>query len=172
VMAHSNFINDEDAGIYVETGTAVAHCPISNVYFANSVIPIKHLKDLNVQIGLGTDISRGFSPSLYDNIKQAVMSSRQLEEGVDTNLPQNERGVPNSRISVAEAFYLATTGGGEALDLPLGLIEPGYTGDLQVIDTQTEGHELPSFNVFDEPEYILQRILYLSTLANIQEVYV
>ncbi len=172
VMAHSNFINDNDAGIYVETGTAVAHCPISNVYFANSVIPIKHLKELEVQIGLGTDISGGFSPSLYDNIKQAVMSSRQLEEGVDTNLPQSERGVPNSRISVAEAFYLATTGGGEALDLPLGLIEPGYTGDFQIVDTQIAGHELPSFNVFDEPEYLLQRILYLSTQANIQEVYV
>lgn len=172
VMAHSNFINDEDAGIYVETGTAVAHCPISNVYFANSVIPIKHLKDLNVQIGLGTDISGGFSPSLYDNIKQAVMSSRQLEEGVDTNLPQNERGVPNSRISVAEAFYLATIGGGEALNLPIGLIEPGYTGDFQVIDTAAEGHELPSFNVFNEPDYILQRILYLSTQANIKEVYI
>ena len=172
VMAHSNFINDEDADIYVETGTAVAHCPISNVYFANSVIPIKHLKDLDVQIGLGTDISGGFSPSLYDNIKQAVMSSRQLEEGVDTNLPQNKRGVPNSRISVAEAFYLATVGGGEALDLPLGLIEPGYTADLQIVDTQAEGNELPSFNVFEEPEYILQRILYLSTQANIQGVYV
>lgn len=172
VMAHSNFINDEDAGIYAETGTAVAHCPISNVYFANSVIPIKHLKELDVQIGLGTDISGGFSPSLYDNIKQAVMSSRQLEEGVDTNLPQDERGVPNSRISVAEAFYLATTGGGEALDLPLGLIEPGYTGDFQIVDTQVEGHELPSFDVFNEPEYILQRILYLSTQANIKEVYV
>lgn len=172
VMAHSNFINDDDAAIYAQTGTAVAHCPISNVYFANSVIPIKHLKELDVQIGLGTDISGGFSPSLYDNIKQAVMSSRQLQEGVDTNLPQSERGVPNSSISVAEAFYLATTGGGEALDLPIGLIKPGYTGDLQVVDIQTAGHELPSFGVFDEPEYILQRILYLSTQANIQEVYV
>lgn len=172
VMAHSNFINDNDAGIYAETGTAVAHCPISNVYFANSVIPIKHLKELDVQIGLGTDISGGFSPSLYDNIKQAVMSSRQLEEGVDTNLPQSERGVPDSKISVAEAFHLATAGGGEALDLPIGLIKPGFTGDLQVVDIQTKDHELPSFNVFDKPEHILQRILYLSTQANIQEVYV
>src|SRR5699024_12821772 len=147
IMSHFNFINDEDAGIYVETGTAVAHCPISNVYFANSVIPIKHLKDLNVQIGLGTDISGGFSPSLYDNIKQAGMSSRQLEEGVDTNLPQNERGVPNSRISVAEDFYLATISGEETINLPIRLIEPDYTGELQLIDITTEGHELPIFNV-------------------------
>lgn len=172
VMAHSNFINDKDAEIYSKTGTAVAHCPISNVYFANSVIPIKHLKELGVQVGLGTDISGGFSPSLYDNIQQAIMSSRQLEEGVDTNLPQSERGVPDSRISVAEAFHLATTGGGEALNLPIGLIEPGFTADFQVVDTQVAGHELSSFGVFNEPEYILQKILYLSSQANIQEVYV
>ncbi len=79
VMAHSNFINDDDAAIFAENQTAVAHCPISNVYFANSIIPIKHLKELDVQVGLGTDISGGFSPSLYDGIKQAVMSSLQLE---------------------------------------------------------------------------------------------
>ena len=75
-MAHSNFINDDDAAIFAENQTAVAHCPISNVYFANSIIPIKHLKELNVQVGLGTDISGGFSPSLYDGIKQAVIDPK------------------------------------------------------------------------------------------------
>ncbi|MGX7091771.1 guanine deaminase [Hutsoniella sourekii] len=168
VMAHSNFISDQDATIYRETETAVAHCPISNVYFANSVIPIRHLKDLGVQIGLGSDISGGFSPSLYDNIRQAVMSSRQLEEGVDRDLPFESRGVADSRISVIQALHLATAGGGEALDLPIGQIAPGYAADFQVIDTQG----LPAFGVFEEPEQILQRILYLANKENIHQVYV
>ncbi|AMB99985.1 guanine deaminase [Aerococcus urinaehominis] len=167
VMAHSNFINDDDAKIFCDHQTAVAHCPISNVYFANSVIPIRHLKDLGVQIGLGSDISGGFSPSLYDNIKQAVMSSRQLEEGVDTRLDQDDRGVANSRIGLNEAFYLATAGGGEALDLPIGQIAPGFAGDLQVVSTS----KLPNFDIFSEPEHILQRILYLSNKEDIKAVY-
>ena len=29
VMAHCNFIDEKDGEIFVETGTAVAHCPIS-----------------------------------------------------------------------------------------------------------------------------------------------
>lgn len=65
VMAHCNFVDEKDGEIFVETGTAVAHCPISNAYFANGVIPIKRLKEQGVEIGLGTDISGGFSPSLW-----------------------------------------------------------------------------------------------------------
>lgn len=172
VMAHSNFINDDDAAIFAENQTAVAHCPISNVYFANSIIPIKHLKELDVQVGLGTDISGGFSPSLYDGIKQAVMSSRQLEDGVDTRLPQPQRGVPDSRISVVEGFSFATLGGGEALDLPIGLIKEGYTADFQVIDTKAKENRIQGFGVFEELGQIFEKILYLANQSNIQQVYV
>ncbi len=45
VMAHGNFISPADGVRFVETGAAVAHCPISNAYFANGVIPIKRLKN-------------------------------------------------------------------------------------------------------------------------------
>ncbi len=108
VMAHCNFLSDDDADLFAQTGTAVAHCPISNAYFANSVIPVAHFHAKGVDIGLGTDISGGFSPSLFDNVRQAVMSSRMLEDGVNPSLPAQGRGVPGSRITVDEAFYLAT----------------------------------------------------------------
>ena len=96
--------------MFADTGTAIAHCPISNAYFANSVIPVARFHAKNVEIGLGSDLSGGFSPSLFDNIRQAVMSSRMLEDGVNTSLPAETRGVPESRITVHEAFYLATAG--------------------------------------------------------------
>lgn len=172
VMAHCNFLNEADGEIYIETGTAVAHCPISNSYFANSVFPVKKLKAQGVEMGLGTDISGGFSPSLYDNIKQAVISSRMLEDGVDTNKPMAERGIPDSRLSVVEAFSLATQGGGEALSLPIGLLKPGYACDLQVIDLNVQHNRISSFGVFEKPEEILQKILYLATTENIRQVWV
>jgi len=156
----------------VETGTAVAHCPISNAYFANGVIPIKRLKEQGVEIGLGTDISGGFSPSLWDNIKQAVMSSRMLEDGVDVTRTQDTRGVADSRISVIEAFSLATQGGGEALSLPIGVIEKGYACDLQVVDMNATGASLSGFGVFNEPADQLQKLLYLATPTNIKQVWV
>lgn len=172
VMAHCNFLDDHDADLFAETGTAIAHCPISNAYFANSVIPIAHLHSKNVEIGLGSDISGGFSPSLYDNIRQAVISSRMLEDGVNTSLPASERGVPGSRITIHEAFYLATAGGGESLSLPIGRIEENYAWDVQVIDTKLPSAKLPIFNENENLDDVFQKIMYLVRPEHIREVWV
>ncbi|MFU1795368.1 guanine deaminase [Paenibacillus azoreducens] len=172
VMAHCNFLNDDDADLFAETGTAIAHCPISNAYFANSVIPVAHFHAKGVEIGLGTDISGGFSPSLFDNIRQAVISSRMLEDGVNPALPAKERGVPGSRITVDEAFYLATAGGGESLSLPIGRIQENYAWDVQVIDTKLPSAKLPIFNENEDLHDVFQKIMYLTRPEHIREVWV
>ena len=168
VMAHCNFINDEDAELFAKTGTAIAHCPISNAYFANSVIPIAHFHSKGVEIGLGTDISGGFSPSLYDNIRQSVISSRMLEDGVNTKLPANERGVPGSRITVNEAFHLATAGGADSLSLPVGRFAENYSWDAQIIDTTN----LPLYDPNEDLQDVFQKMMYLVRPDNIKEVWV
>ncbi|MGX2959808.1 guanine deaminase [Peribacillus sp. JNUCC 23] len=172
VMAHCNFLDDDDADLFVETGTAVCHCPISNAYFANSVIPIAHLHSKGVEIGLGSDISGGFSPSLFDNARQAVMSSRMLEDGVNTVLPTNERGVPDSRITINEAFYFATAGGGESLSLPIGRLTENYAWDVQIIDTTLDSAKLPIFHATEDLHDVFQKIMYLVRPENIREVWV
>ncbi|MCK1987095.1 guanine deaminase [Lysinibacillus fusiformis] len=172
VMAHCNFLSDDDARLFAETGTAIGHCPISNAYFANSVIPIARFHALGVDIGLGSDISGGFSPSLFDNARQAVMSSRMLEDGVDTAITANKRGVPNSRITINEAFYLATAGGGESLSLPIGRLQENYTWDVQIIDTKTHSAKLPIFDSQEALHDIFQKMMYLVRPENIREVWV
>ncbi|WP_019640717.1 guanine deaminase [Paenibacillus fonticola] len=172
VMAHCNFLDDHDVDLFAETGTAIAHCPISNAYFANSVIPIAHFQVKGVEIGLGSDISGGFSPSLYDNIRQAVISSRMLEDGVNTSLPASDRGVPGSRITIHEAFYLATAGGGESLSLPIGRIEENYAWDVQVVDTKLPSAKLPIFNENENLDDVFQKMMYLIRPEHIREVWV
>ena len=172
VMAHGNFINSEDADIFKKQKSSVCHCPISNSYFANAVFPVNQLKKQGLNICLGTDISGGFSPSLYDNIKHTVMVSRMLNDGVDNKLDANNRGTNNARVSVFEAFYLATTGGGEALKLPLGIFKEGYICDFQVIDINSPSNKLPKYLDNEEDKHLLQKILYLSTSENIREVWV
>lgn len=172
VMAHCNFLEDPDIDLFAETGTAIAHCPVSNAYFANSVIPVAHIHSKGVEIGLGSDISGGFSPSLFDNIRQAVMSSRMLEDGVNPSLPAEERGVPGSRITVHEAFYLATAGGGESLSLPIGRIQENYAWDVQVIDTKCKASKLPIYDDNEDLQDIFQKIMYLVRPEHIREVWV
>lgn len=168
VMAHCGFLSVEDAEIFRETGTAVAHCPISNAYFGNAVTRVKQLlHDYQVDVGLGTDISGGFSPSLYDNMKQAVMSSRMLNDGVNHEIESDERGVSNSNITLKEAFYLATAGGGKSLSLPIGELKEGFTWDVQVVST----HHLPVFGE-DTLEETFQKLIYIMKPEQIKEVWV
>ena len=172
IMAHGNFIDSDDADIFKKKKSSVCHCPISNSYFANAVFPVNQLKKQGLNICLGTDISGGFSPSLYDNIKHTVMASRMLNDGVDNKLDADNRGTNNARVSVFEAFYLATTGGGEALKLPLGIFKEGYICDFQVIDINSPSNKLPKYLDNEEDKHLLQKILYLSTSENIREVWV
>ena len=104
IMAHGNFINSEDADIFKKNKSSVCHCPISNSYFANAVLPVNKLKKQGLNICLGTDISGGFSPSLYDNIKHTVMASRMLNDGVDNRMEASCRGNHDSKVSIFEAF--------------------------------------------------------------------
>ncbi|WP_018751218.1 guanine deaminase [Paenibacillus sanguinis] len=172
VMAHCNFLEEPDVELFAKTGTAIAHCPISNAFFSNSVIPVAHFQGKGIDIGLGTDVSGGFSPSLFDNVRQAVISSRMLEDGVNPSLPAHERGVPQSRITIDEAFYLATAGGGESLSLPIGRIQPNYAWDIQIIDTRLPVAKLPIFDEHKDLHGIFEKILYLARPENIREVWV
>lgn len=169
IMAHCGFLSDEDMTLFAEKGTAVAHCPISNAYFGNAVTPIaKLLNEYQVEIGLGSDISGGFSPSLFDNIRQAVISSRMLEDGVDKDCCSGKRGVSGSSITLNEAFYLATAGGGESLSLPIGKLAVDYAWDVQIIDSK----ELPIFSENEPLMEIFQKLLYLSRPEMITEVWI
>lgn len=173
VMAHCGLLADEDMQLFAKKGTAVAHCPISNVYFGNTVTPIaKLLHEYEVETGLGTDISGGFSPSLFDNVKQAVISSRMLEEGVDQNIESEKRGVANSRITLNEAFYLATAGGGESLSLPIGKLEVGYAWDAQIINLAGKNTFIPRYSKEETLMNLFQKVLYLARPEYIQEVWI
>ncbi|WP_419758557.1 amidohydrolase family protein [Acidisoma sp.] len=171
VLAHGNFIEPEDVARIRARGAAVAHCPLSNVYFAGAVFPLRAMLAEGLHIGLGTDIAGGASASLFEAARQAVASSRLLERGTDPTLPPERRGVPNSRIDFRTAFRLATAGGGEALDLPVGLFRPGYAFDTILLQSG-----LPDGNVAFGPDEngdtILQRIVMGAGRGDIARVWV
>ena len=173
IMAHCPYLTEEEGEMFAELGVAVAHCPTANSYFSSAVAPVQRFRSQGIHVGLGTDISGGYSPSMYENIRQAVLVSRLLETGVNAQLPPEERGGlgEGTRLSLVESFWLATTGGAEALGLPLATFEPGRAFDLQVIDVKRPDSDLTGFGVFDEPIDRLARILYLSTPDNVRQVF-
>ena len=101
-----------------------------------------------------------------------MLGSRLLETGGAAQRPADERGLGDARISLAEAFWLATAGGGQSLGLPVGTFEPGQAFDLQVVDVKRRDSDLTGFGVFNQPADRLARILYLATPDNVRKVYV
>ncbi|GLQ56347.1 guanine deaminase [Devosia nitrariae] len=171
VLAHSNFLTDADMDRLVARGAAVAHCALSNAYFANSVFPLRQALEKQLHVGLGTDISGGPSASMFEACRMTVAASRMLEDGVDAALPAAKRGRPDSRIDLVTAFHLATAGGGIALDLPIGRFAPGYRFDAVAIDSTAPQGGIRLFGE-TQPQAIFEKLLYGATRANVAAVWV
>jgi len=171
ILAHGVFLGDADVATILTRGAGIAHCPLSNVYFSDAVFPLRRMLQRGVHVGLGTDIAGGASPSILENARHAVIASRSLESGVDPTLGRAQRRSPDSRIDAPTAFWLATAGGGIALDLPIGLFREGYQFDAIVVDTTTRDSNL-RLDAGAGPEEVLQKIVYHGARANIRETWV
>ncbi len=172
VLAHSNFVSDSDLSLIRETGAAVAHCPLSNFYFANAVFPLRRALDMGVRTGLGTDISGGHSPSVLDGCRHALSASRARSGGVDPDRTASMRGTSEPHVTVAEAFWLATAGGGEALGLPVGKFEPGFHFDAVAVDTARPASPFRVWPDLDTPEDVVGKIVLNATRDDIASVWV
>ena len=164
VMAHGTLLNGEDIQRFKDRGVGIAHCPISNVYFGNAVLPAKKLLSENVKVGMGTDISGGYDPSVYQNIRQAIMSSRLLNDGVDNEITPDLRGKHDAAITAKNAFYMATVGGAKSLNLATGQIKEGYIADLQIVHAK-----YPTFGQ-QVPEDTFEKLMYQTTVSEIDHV--
>lgn len=172
ILAHGNFLTGDDRAILGRTGAAIAHCPLSNIYFAGAVLPVRGMLDEGLRIGLGTDVSGGPSPSMLESARMAVTASRVLDRGVDAGKAPDERGVAGSAITIAEAFWMATAGGGEALGLPIGRFAVGQEFDAMLIETGREAGDLAVRPGLDGPSAIFERIVRLAGRQDIVSVWV
>ena len=122
VLAHGVHLSEDEISRCHESGTAIAHCPTSNLFLGSGLFNIAAMKEAHrpVQVGLGTDIGGGTSFSLLATMGAAY-----------------EVAQLNGRaLSAVEAFYLATLGGARALALDdkIGSIAVGREADLVVLD--------------------------------------
>jgi guanine deaminase len=171
VLAHGCHVSAEDRALIRQYGAAIAHCPLSNAFGSNGVLPVKTCLEEGVHVALGTDIAGGPRPSMFDVTAMATTFSKLLEDGVDPSKSPETRGTPGARISFVTAFYLATTAGGIALDLPIGLLKPGYRFDALLVDTAVPDTDLRLYD-HDNQVDILQKIIWDTSRPNIKKVWV
>jgi len=172
VLAHGDHLGDDDLATLADRGAGVAHCPLSNAYFANAVFPARRALDAGVRVGLGTDIAGGAQPGLLTQCADAVTMSRLLDEGVDARLGAEERGVVGSRISITDAFWMATAGGADLIGLDVGLLQVGRQFDAVAVDLARPGSPLRTWDGIDDDERTFEKIVRLATPSDISHVWV
>ena len=122
VFGHAVHLDEEDFSACRRTGSALAHCPTSNLFLGSGLFRLFDAKAASrpVRVGLGTDLGGGTSFSQLQSLNEAYKIARL--QGTD--------------LTPLRAFYLATRGGAEALYLEnvIGSIAPGYEADLVVLD--------------------------------------
>lgn len=170
VLAHSVFLTDPDMAMVRKAGAGVALCALSNMYFANAGFPLRRALEKGLHVGLGTDVSGGPSASMFEACRTTVQASRLLETGTDPNVPRETRGHPGATIDMKTAFHLATAGGGEALDLPVGIFRSGFHFDAIAIDPAAELGAIRLFGA--QATDRLEQILYGANRANVAATWV
>ena len=92
---------------------------------------VHHMRSSGLDVGLGTDVSGGYSPSILDAIRQAIIASKVMVINGAKHGPMTHR----------EGFYLATLGGSTVLGLDdkVGSFAVGKDFDALLIDPAVPG---------------------------------
>lgn len=125
IYGHGIHLSERERARLSETGTALAHCPTSNLFLGSGLFDMAAAKVAArpIRVGLATDLGAGTTFSMLRTMS-AAHAVAQL------------RG---QALSAGHAFYLATRGAAEALGLEdrIGSIAPGMEADLVVLDLES-----------------------------------
>jgi len=136
ILAHGIHLSEREARAIAARQSKVAHCPCSNSSLSSGTARIRWLWRHGVDVGLGTDVSGGYSPSVLEAARQAALVSRHVCMGT-----QDEE----DKLSVEEVLYLATRGGAKCVGLEgkVGAFEEGMAWDAQLVRLRNvpEGEE-------------------------------
>ncbi|HEY6124581.1 MAG TPA: guanine deaminase [Steroidobacteraceae bacterium] len=122
IYGHGIWLTEQELLRCHESGTAIAHCPTSNLFLGSGLFNMASAMNPGrpVRVGLATDIGAGTSFSMLQTLNEAYKVAQLI----------------GNSLSGAQAFYLATRGTAKALylDDKIGSIAPGMEADVIVLD--------------------------------------
>ncbi|MGK2850975.1 MAG: amidohydrolase family protein [Candidatus Limnocylindrales bacterium] len=130
VLAHGVHLSDRELARLVESGTRVAHCPVSNLFLASGVMPLGRYLEAGLSVGLGSDVAAGPDLSIFTVMRGGFYAqhARQVA-GVDG--PETGHA-----LTPLDWLRLGSLDGARALGLDgvIGSLEVGKEADLIAID--------------------------------------
>lgn len=150
---------EEERNLIRKNGMYLSFCPeteLSCLKESKDISPIRTYLEEGLKIGLGSG-SGGYGTSMMKVMKEAILASEIRQRFVSPG---------EAALTLEEAFYLATVGGGSFFG-ECGSFDPGYQFDAVVLDDQIT-------DTMEEltPAERLERMVYLSDDRNVVAKYV
>jgi guanine deaminase len=188
LLAHGIHLAKREREILLESGTSLVHCPSSNAFLQNGIMPLHSWLSEGLSVGLGTDVGAGPSLSLFKEMAQACTASKLRRAGQQVQAARiwdleefNEAQKltlcdaldlgPDPSLNAVGAFFLATRGGAAALGWEdrVGGLEAGMEADFLVVDVRRSD---PLGEVPEDPALVLARLIYRSDAQMVRQAYV
>ena len=169
ILAHGVHCQDVELDRMAETGTSIAHCPISQLFLGSGTMPWKRTVDSGVNIAAGTDFGGG----------DEWLIPRVLGDAFKVHM--NEAGAAAVSMHPAQMLFIGTLGGARALDMEgrFGNFDLGKEADFVVVDpagTPSLGATLRNAVRADDSDLARDQTLFALLMGiretSIAEVYV
>ncbi|MDR2575290.1 MAG: amidohydrolase family protein [Treponema sp.] len=171
VMAHCVWSDKDEIELMARRGVFAAHCPQSNANLSSGIAPMRRILEAGVPAGLGSDIAGGTSSSIFRAMSDAIQVSK---------LRNPLLGVNEKALTMEEAFFLGTKGGGEFFGKSgmgsCGSFEPGFEFDAIVINDNVPEARAPEAHALAAPFNLsvrdrLERAIYICESEHIRAKY-
>jgi 5-methylthioadenosine/S-adenosylhomocysteine deaminase len=125
-LVHCVHLAETELDLIAAVGAVVIHCPVSNMYLASGVAPVRAMLDRTIPVALGTDGSASHnSQDLLETMKTAALLAK-----VDTG--------DATALLPLDVLRMVTTTGAQLLGQgQLGRLKPGFKADLTLVDLNT-----------------------------------
>lgn len=154
IGVHAVHMNDEELETLAKTSSSIAHCPTSNLKLASGIAPVARMRQLGINVGLGTDGAASNNRlDLFAEMRLAALLAKGSTGDAST-------------LPAGEVLHMATLGGANALGQGkrIGSIAPGKAADLCAVSFD----EIESKPCFDP----LSHLIYVSGRENVSHVWV
>jgi guanine deaminase len=120
LFGHCIWLDDTDFALMAETGSAIAHCPTSNLFLGSGLFDVARADAAGAMVSLGTDVGAGTSFSILQTMNEAYKVAR----------------LKGSYLPALRMFYLATLGAARGMQLEgtIGNFAAGAEADFIVLD--------------------------------------
>ncbi len=127
IGVHAVHLDPQELSLLADTGCSIAHCPTSNLKLASGFAPVAQMRQLGINVGLGTDGAASNNRlDLFGEMRLAALLAKGLS---------GDAGA----LPAGDILRMATINAANALGLgrEIGSISPGKSADLCAVDLGT-----------------------------------